>query len=148
MRAAILEAVIVVLAAGLGYAAVAVARPEATGQPTIASVRLTVPATATVAPAVTFTPVPNPTPVATPAARPTAVPTIMVTSGLPGTPTRAPTSTPTPKPTPVVYVVQSGDSLDGIARRFGVSVDAIVRANHLSDPNTLAQGQRLIIPGR
>jgi LysM repeat protein len=44
------------------------------------------------------------------------------------------------------YVVQSGDTLYGIAGRFGTSVDAIASANGLSDPNYIYVGQELTIP--
>lgn len=45
------------------------------------------------------------------------------------------------------YVVQYGDTLSGIACRFGVTIDALVRANGLLNPNWIYAGQRLIIPG-
>ena len=44
------------------------------------------------------------------------------------------------------YIVQSGDTLGSIAARFGVTVDAILRANNLSSANYLYLGQSLIIP--
>jgi len=44
------------------------------------------------------------------------------------------------------YVVQAGDSLAQIAQRYGVSVDAVVAANQLNNPNYLEIGQKLIIP--
>lgn len=47
---------------------------------------------------------------------------------------------------PVVYVVQAGDSLLSIATQYGVSVDDIVRANDLANPDFVFSGQRLTIP--
>lgn len=44
------------------------------------------------------------------------------------------------------YRVQPGDTLLAIANRFGVTVNAIARANNLSNPNDLDIGQELIIP--
>lgn len=44
------------------------------------------------------------------------------------------------------YVVQSGDTLDGLARRFGVSAEALASANKIGDPNLIRVGQVLIIP--
>jgi LysM repeat protein len=45
-----------------------------------------------------------------------------------------------------VYVVQPGETLSQIAIRFGVSVQAIVAANGLANPNLIRVGQSLIIP--
>lgn len=44
------------------------------------------------------------------------------------------------------YVVQPGDTIWSIASRFGVTVDAIMRANNLSSPNMIYVGQTLRIP--
>lgn len=46
-----------------------------------------------------------------------------------------------------IYIVQPGDSLYSIAARFSVSLDDLLAANGIADPNTLAAGQPLIIPG-
>jgi LysM repeat protein len=43
-------------------------------------------------------------------------------------------------------VVQWGDTVYSIARRFGVPPDAIIRANNLVNPNLIRAGQVLIIP--
>ena len=45
------------------------------------------------------------------------------------------------------YTVQPGDTLSSIARTFGVTVDTIVQANNISNPNFIASGQVLTIPG-
>ena len=45
-----------------------------------------------------------------------------------------------------VYIVQPGDSVWGIARRFGVTPQAIISANQLASPNLIYPGQRLVIP--
>ena len=44
-------------------------------------------------------------------------------------------------------VVGSGDTLSGIARRFGVPASEIMRANNISDPSRIRSGQLLTIPG-
>jgi LysM repeat protein len=44
------------------------------------------------------------------------------------------------------YVVQNGDSLSGIADRFGVPAAAIMAANKLDNPDFVFVGQRLTIP--
>jgi len=66
------------------------------------------------------------------------------------TPVPTPTNTAPPLPTvgATKYTVQSGDTLSGIASRFGISVDDIVRANNIADPNSLSEGQVLTIPPR
>lgn len=45
-----------------------------------------------------------------------------------------------------VYQVGSGDTLARIAKRHNVSVDAIIKANQLNDPNVLSVNQSLKIP--
>ena len=47
----------------------------------------------------------------------------------------------------VRYVVQAGDTLSSISLRFDVSLEDIVNANSLTDPNNLDVGDVLIIPG-
>jgi murein DD-endopeptidase MepM/ murein hydrolase activator NlpD len=44
------------------------------------------------------------------------------------------------------YTVVAGDTLSTIAGRFGVSVDAIVALNNISDPSLIQVGQVLLIP--
>ena len=55
-------------------------------------------------------------------------------------------SVATSAPAGTTYTVQAGDSLFTIAQQFGVTVDEIVAANSLSNPNSLSIGQQLIIP--
>lgn len=57
-----------------------------------------------------------------------------------------PPPTPTPTPTPVIYLVQSGDTLLGIALEFGVDVDTLAARNGIEVPENLRAGQKLIIP--
>ncbi|MBN1538138.1 MAG: LysM peptidoglycan-binding domain-containing protein, partial [Anaerolineales bacterium] len=45
------------------------------------------------------------------------------------------------------YEVQSGDSLWGIAQRFGVSMTELAEINNISDPAQLKIGMNVIIPG-
>lgn len=59
------------------------------------------------------------------------------------------TETPTPEAVASaeeVYVVQPGDTMLVIATRYEVSVEDILSANNLSDPNFVFAGQRLVIP--
>jgi murein DD-endopeptidase MepM/ murein hydrolase activator NlpD len=45
-----------------------------------------------------------------------------------------------------VYVVVPGDTLYGIAERFGTTVEAIVAANDIADARLISVGQKLVIP--
>ncbi len=46
-----------------------------------------------------------------------------------------------------VHVVRWGETLSSIAAKYGVTVTALIRANHLRNPNFIYAGQRLVIPG-
>lgn len=52
-----------------------------------------------------------------------------------------------PTPTPQgLYIVKPGDTLSRIADEHQTTVDEIMAANNLSDPNLIEVGQRLTIP--
>lgn len=55
------------------------------------------------------------------------------------------TLSPTPSG-PLYYTVQEGDTLVDVARMYGVSIEDLIAANGLTDPNVLHVGQTLIIP--
>lgn len=87
---------------------------------------------------------PSPTPTPTPSPTPTPTPT----------PTQSPTPKPSPTPAPSTsspavteYRVRSGDTLIGIANRFGVSVSSLQSLNGITNPNSLQVGRVLRIPG-
>ncbi|MCB0086772.1 MAG: LysM peptidoglycan-binding domain-containing protein, partial [Caldilineaceae bacterium] len=72
-------------------------------------------------------------------------------------PTSAP-SVPQPEETPTnsgpaltgneeIYTVQSGDSLSSIAGRFNVTVNELMAANKLDNPDFVFVGQQLVVPG-
>lgn len=44
------------------------------------------------------------------------------------------------------YVIASGDTLSAVAKKTGVSVDAIAKANNIADTNKISVGQKLQIP--
>ncbi|MFN2130572.1 MAG: LysM peptidoglycan-binding domain-containing protein [Anaerolineae bacterium] len=80
---------------------------------------------------------------------------IEIPGGQEATPTATPTSTssptptpmPTSTPTPTTYVVQPGDTLTRIARRFGTTVDAILADNPtIENPNLIYVSQVIQIP--
>ncbi|MFZ5911719.1 MAG: LysM peptidoglycan-binding domain-containing protein [Chloroflexota bacterium] len=54
--------------------------------------------------------------------------------------------TPLPSPTPSVYEVQSGDTLSGIAHKFGVSLDELMALNPDVSPNSMSIGTELKVP--
>jgi LysM repeat protein len=62
------------------------------------------------------------------------------------TPVPGVTSAPPANPASTTYVVRPGDTLFSIAQQFGTTIDAIVAANSLANPNALDVGQQLIIP--
>lgn len=45
-----------------------------------------------------------------------------------------------------VYVVSSGDTLNSVAAHFGIPESQIIRRNHISDPNKIYVGEKLIVP--
>lgn len=70
---------------------------------------------------------------------------------LPGAPILTPTPDnphpiPTPRSEPMQYSVQAGDTLGLIAQRYGVSLDEMITANSIANPNLLEVGQGLVIP--
>ena len=98
----------------------------------------------------------SPTPAAGAQVTPTK-PVSVPPSPSPTQPTREPTRNPNRSPRPTAtppkeknrtryYVVVAGDTLWGISRKFGITVDDLARANGLSVNATLQVGQRLIIP--
>ena len=46
----------------------------------------------------------------------------------------------------IIHIVAAGESLGSIATQYGVSVDAIIEANRITNPNVIRVGDRLIIP--
>jgi LysM repeat protein len=49
-------------------------------------------------------------------------------------------------PTEGIYTIQSGDTLSAVAKRFGVSLNALLAANPTVDPKRLQIGQKIVIP--
>jgi LysM repeat protein len=89
-----------------------------------------------------------PAPSATPApVKPTPTPTITPT------PTPSPTASPTPTPSPTssapaskTYTVKPGDTLSGIASRFGTTSKILMDLNSISNANLIRIGQILKLP--
>jgi LysM repeat protein len=55
-------------------------------------------------------------------------------------------TTTTVTPTEVTYVIMRGDTLDGIARQFGVTRQALIDANGIENPDQIEAGDSLVIP--
>lgn len=58
-------------------------------------------------------------------------------------------STPTPAPAPVLgtYTVKPGDTLSGIAQKYGTNYQTLAAINGISDPNKIYVGQVIKVPG-
>lgn len=87
---------------------------------------------------------PTPTPTFSAATRATILTTSPTTASAVLTPT--PTFTPTSKAI-IQHVVESGETLRGIAMQYRVSEESIATANNLAPPYPLQVGQLLMIPG-
>jgi LysM repeat protein len=63
-------------------------------------------------------------------------------------PTPTPQPTPTPAPTPRTYIIQEGDTLSGIAREYGLTLEELLAANTetIEDPDRISVGDEIIIP--
>jgi LysM repeat protein len=75
---------------------------------------------------------------------------------IPGYMSPKPPSQPEPEPAPrpipdsgdyFVYTAVSGDTLNAIAKRYGITVRELIEANNIEDPNLIRVGQKLVIPG-
>jgi LysM repeat protein len=90
---------------------------------------------------------PSPTPAAT--ATPTATaPSATASPVATAQPSAPPTPTPVPvaTPRPTTYKVRSGDSLSGIAAKFGISAAALAKLNKITNPSLIRVGQVLTLP--
>lgn len=47
-----------------------------------------------------------------------------------------------------IYVVQQGDTLWKIAKKYNTTIDDLIKINEIDNPDLLNPGQKLIIPGR
>ena len=142
-------AAVVILASGCNRPMSTGPLPAPQGQPTAVGMPTAVIATAA---AVGATTAPGATqPVAT------AAPATSAPPAATSAPAPAPTATSAPAPTaaaaapaapgtPTTYVVQPGDWVYNIARKFSVSPNAIIEVNGLRAPYTLHAGQVLTIP--
>jgi murein DD-endopeptidase MepM/ murein hydrolase activator NlpD len=77
-----------------------------------------------------------------------STPQLAVVSSKPATPMPSPTVTASAPANAYTHVIESGESLYTIARRYDVTAQAIVQANGMSSPDKIYVGQKVIIPGR
>jgi nucleoid-associated protein YgaU len=52
----------------------------------------------------------------------------------------------TPAPGQQAYIIQPGETLSSIGRKFGVTAKQLQDANKITNPNNIKAGQKLIIP--
>jgi LysM repeat protein len=89
------------------------------------------------------TPTASPPP---PTTLPTPIPLATAPATAVSTAVPAPTTAPSSSTTEVTYVVQRGDTLYSIARRYGATVQAIAARNGIANPSLIRVGQTLTIP--
>lgn len=58
------------------------------------------------------------------------------------------TSTPASGTNDIVYIVKSGDTLSGIAAKYGTTYQKLAAYNNISNPDLIAVGQKILIPGK
>lgn len=66
----------------------------------------------------------------------------------PGTtpPVGTPPTTPTPAPTTNTHTIVSGETLSGIAQKYGTTTQALAQLNGIADPNKIAAGATIKLP--
>lgn len=84
--------------------------------------------------------IPRPTPTAEPQATP-VIPSTTQAADTPVSTGEAPLASGEQ-----IYIVESGDTLSGIAIKFDVSVNLLMNRNNITDPSLLRVGQTIIIP--
>ena len=57
-----------------------------------------------------------------------------------------PAPAPVPSPEYITYVIQPGDTLSGIAARFGTTVSTLSSLNNIADPNKIYAGTTIRVP--
>jgi len=91
---------------------------------------------------------PEPTPTSAPAVN-TPTPSAADDTATPAQATATPAdAVSTATPDPSQYTVKAGDFLSVIAANFGITVEALIAANGIDNPDQIFVGQILIIPPR
>lgn len=55
---------------------------------------------------------------------------------------------PKKKASITIYVVQTGDTLWKVAKKYYTTIEELIRVNSMDNPDTIKAGQKIIIPGR
>lgn len=45
----------------------------------------------------------------------------------------------------IVHIVKKGETLSGIAKKYSVTVDYLVKKNHIGNPNLIYVNQKIVI---
>lgn len=61
-------------------------------------------------------------------------------------PSPSPSPSPDPSPSYITYVIQPGDTLSGIALRYGTTTAELARLNGITDPDKIYAGNTLRVP--
>jgi hypothetical protein len=78
---------------------------------------------------------------------PDSSPPVGAASPTPGETAPPATASPAPAATPQTYTIQAGDSMLGIAGRFGLTLEQLLAANQqIANPNQIQAGQVIVIP--
>ncbi len=64
-----------------------------------------------------------------------------------GAPPPPPPKRPQPQADDGAHVVQPGETPAGIAKRYGIQTEELMRANNIADARKMQAGQKLVIPG-
>ena len=75
---------------------------------------------------------------------PRVIPTVLLPPPETLTPMVSPAALATPAT--ITHIVETGDTLYHLALKYGTTIEAIVGANKLTDPDRLQIGQKLVIP--
>ena len=121
-----------------GIVAVDIYLRRTSSEPEILQPRPTVTASATAQPML------DPPPTPTLVVIPITLPPTTVTA--PPTPTKAIIPDAAKEPEPEIYKIREGDTLLGIADRFGVEMEVLIELNQIENPSLISVGQELLIP--
>ena len=91
---------------------------------------------------------PRPSGFVLPTRSPTPVPTLTPQATTTATPSPTDTATPTPEEAVWLYTIEEGDSISGVAIRFGTTTEVLLALNpeYQDNVNLIEAGSELIVP--